>query len=209
MSSDTVSTVCDPRSDRGRTRVKNPSQKSPPKGPGQTRLVPQRFTATARSTPIVPPQVQQQRRGRRVALLLVYIKKKPCVQPPRGFARQLHQGFPLPLALAPPHCATDGRRKPHGLIPATHIAHGTRPARTAPAVRCALAHRASSCTPLSLAPPAPSRSQVPPLPLRSRETRPLLSIRHPCPTLARTSASHFMLPTLARRRLRARRSKTT
>ena len=40
----------------------------------------------------------------------------------------------------------------------------------------------------------PSRSQVPPLPLRSRETSPLLSIRHPCPALARTCAPHFMRP---------------
>ena len=52
MSSDTESTVCDPRSEVA-------PEPQVPKGPGQIRRVPQLFTATARSTPVVPPQVQQ------------------------------------------------------------------------------------------------------------------------------------------------------
>ena len=52
MSSDTESTVCDPR-------LEVASEPQVPKGPGQIRRVPQLFTATARSTPVVPPQVQQ------------------------------------------------------------------------------------------------------------------------------------------------------
>ena len=45
-------TVCDPRSEVA-------PEPQVPKGPGQTRRVPQLFTATAWSTPVVPPQVQQ------------------------------------------------------------------------------------------------------------------------------------------------------
>ena len=52
MSSDTESTVCDPR-------LEVAPEPQVPKGPGQIRRVPQLFTATARSTPVVPPQVQQ------------------------------------------------------------------------------------------------------------------------------------------------------
>ena len=52
MSSDTESTVCDPRSEVA-------PEPQVPKGPGQIRRVPQLFTATAWSTPVVPPQVQQ------------------------------------------------------------------------------------------------------------------------------------------------------
>ena len=52
MSSDTESTVCDPRSEVA-------PEPQVPKGPGQIRRVPQLFTATARPTPVVPPQVQQ------------------------------------------------------------------------------------------------------------------------------------------------------
>ena len=56
MSSDTESTVCDPR-------LEVASEPQVPKGPGQIRRVPQLFTATARSTPVVPPQVQQDSGG--------------------------------------------------------------------------------------------------------------------------------------------------
>ena len=52
------------------------------------------------------------------------------------------------------------------LDPATPIAHGTRRPLTTPTMRCALARGASGCTPLGLAPPAYSRSQVQPLPWR-------------------------------------------
>ena len=55
MSSDTESTVCDPR-------LEVAPEPQVPKGPGQIRRVPQLFTATARSTPVVPPQVQQETR---------------------------------------------------------------------------------------------------------------------------------------------------
>ena len=52
MSSDTESTACDPR-------LEVAPEPQVPKGPGQIRRVPQLFTATAWSTPVVPPQVQQ------------------------------------------------------------------------------------------------------------------------------------------------------
>ena len=65
MSSDTESTVCDPRSEVA-------PEPQVPKGPGQIRRVPQLFTATARSTPVVPPQVQQVL-SRRAALMVARV----------------------------------------------------------------------------------------------------------------------------------------
>ena len=59
-----------------------------------------------------------------------------------------------------------GRRELHAWISVTPAARGTRQIRSAPAMRCALARGASGCTPLGLAPPAYSRSQVQPLPWR-------------------------------------------
>ena len=56
MSSDTESTVCDPR-------LEVAPEPQVPKGPGQIRRVPQLFSCSqqqhGQSTPVVPPQVQQ------------------------------------------------------------------------------------------------------------------------------------------------------
>ena len=64
MPSDTASTACDPR-------LEVAPEPQVPKGPGQIRRVPQLFTATARSTPVVPPQVQQRSQAERTHGVLV------------------------------------------------------------------------------------------------------------------------------------------
>ena len=68
----------------------------------------------------------------------------------------------------------------------------TEPAPPAPLPPCDALSLAARWRPSASHPSLPLAGA--PLPLRSRETSPLLSIRHPCPKLARTCAPHFMRP---------------